>query len=94
MKVSVGVVVLALLGRAAGFAGIASHTARLRQNANARHGSTTEAITGAIRRSPATSWPTTAIRGGGRVVLKASDEPEAVPSSSTRPPLDVKSVGR
>lgn len=96
MRVSVGVVVLAILGRAAGFAGIAtrSHAARLRQNACAFENTRS---TQAARR-PA-SWPkavaaaaaTTTVRGGSRA-LKASDQPAAVPS--TRPPLDILAVGK
>lgn len=91
MRASLGVVVLALLGRAAGFAGIAArtHTARLGQIA--KHCSTETAV-----RRPAASWPqsqtaTTTTRRGGHA-LKASDQPEAV--SSSHPPLDVKAVGK
>ena len=94
MRVSAGIVMLSLLGRAAGFAGITTraHTARLRQHANAARHCSTEAV----RR--AANWQqiaatTTTVRGGGRV-LKASEESAAAPSSSSRPPLDVKSVGR
>lgn len=83
---SVSVVVLALFGKATGFVTARARTGRLPPNAFEFEKMAKPST------HPATTWPqtatVTAVRGGGRSALRASD------AGSSRPPLDVKAVGK